>query len=73
MKEFYIKITDAEVYINDELCEFAYDINRDNKEDDLNEKAILALANRMGYEATYLFEGMADRLHAILNETKEEF
>ena len=68
MKEFNIKITDSEVYINDELHEFAYDMDKDDKEDDLNEKAILALANTMGYEAVYLFEEMADRLHRMLDE-----
>jgi hypothetical protein len=73
MKEFHIKITDAEVYINDELCKFAYDMDKNDKEDDLNKKAILALANQMGYEATYLFEEMAGRLHTILDEIEEEF
>jgi hypothetical protein len=73
MKEFYIKITDAEVYINDELCKFTYAMDKDDKEDDLNKKAILALANQMGYEATYLFEEMAGRIHTILDEIEEEF
>lgn len=68
MKEFKIKITDTEVYINDEVCSFTHDMDINNKEDDLNKKAILALANRMGYEAIFLFEGIADRLNDIINE-----
>jgi hypothetical protein len=68
MKKFNIKITDTDVYINDRLCEFACDMDKNDHEDDLNEKAILALANEMGYEAVYLFEEMADRLHKMLEE-----
>ena len=72
MKEFNIKITDTEVYINDELQHFACPMDKENKEDDLNKKAILALADKMGYEATFLFEEMADRLWEMLDEVEEE-
>ena len=68
MKEFNIKITDAEVYINGELQYFSCPMDKDNKEDDLNKKAFVALANEMGYEAQFLFEEMADRLDEMLDE-----
>ena len=42
-----------------------------NKEDDLNKKAILVLANEMGYEATFLFQEMGDRLEEMLDEFEE--
>lgn len=72
MKQFTIKIIDGEVYINDKLCEFAMPMDKENHEDDLNKKAILALADEMGYEAIYLFEEMADRLDEMLDEPYEE-
>ena len=68
MKQFTIKITDANVYINDKLCYFSHKMDKENQEDDLNKKAILALANEMGYEAIFLFEEMADRLDEMLDE-----
>ena len=68
MKQFTIKIIDDEVYINDKLCEFAMPMDKENHEDDLNKKAILALADEMGYEAIFLFEEMADRLDEMLDE-----
>ena len=71
MKEFNIKITDTEVYINDKLYEFSTLMDKENHEDDLNKKALLALADEMGYEATFLFEEMTDRLYEMLDE--EEF
>jgi len=73
MKEFNIKITDNEVYINGKLCECAYPMNKDDHEDDLNQRAILALADEMGYEAVFLFEEMAGRLDEMLDEIEEEF
>ena len=72
MKQFTIKIIDDEVYINDKLCEFAMPMDKENHEDDLNKKAILALADEMGYEAIYLFEEMANRLDEMLDEPYEE-
>ena len=71
MKEFNIKITDTEVYINGKLQHFAAKMDKEDHEDDLNKKAILALADEMGYEATYLFEEMADRLYNMLDEIDE--
>ena len=68
MKEFIIQITDTDVYINDKLCECAMPMDKENHEDDLNKRAILALANEMGYEAIFLFEEMADRLDEMLYE-----
>lgn len=43
-------------------------MDKENHEDDMNKKAILALANEMGYEPTFLFEEMADRLNEMLGE-----
>ena len=72
MKLYTIKITDTDVYINGELQHFAMPMDKENHEDDLNKKAILALAGDMGYEATFLFEEMADRLWEMLDEQDEE-
>lgn len=73
MKEYNIKITDTEIYINGELQHFSCTMDKEDKEDDLNKRAILALANQMGYEATFLFEEMADRLSEMLDEIDEEY
>ena len=72
MKEFNIKITDTEIYINGKLCECAHPMDKENHEDDLNKRAILALADVMGYEAIFLFEEMAQRLDEMLDEIDEE-
>ena len=72
MKDFNIKITDANVYIDGELQYFSSKMDKENHEDDLNKKALLALADKMGYEATFLFEEMVDRLYEMLDETEEE-
>ena len=71
MKQFTIKIIYDEVYINDKLCECAMPMDKENHEDDLNKRAILALANEMGYEAIFLFEEMADRLDEMLDELED--
>lgn len=68
MKQFTIKIIDDEVYINDQLQYFSCDMDKENKDDDLNKKALLALAGEMGYEAIFLFEEMAYRLDEMLDE-----
>ena len=68
MKKFVIEITDNDVYINGELHTFAMPMDKVYQEDDLNKKAIVALANEMGYEPVYLFEEMADRLDGMLDE-----
>lgn len=68
MKEWNIKIIDNKVYINNQLCECALPMDKENHEDDLNKRAILALADKMGYEAVFLFEEMADRLEEMLDE-----
>ena len=47
---------------------FECKMDKENHEDDMNKKAILALANEMGYEPTFLFEEMADRLNEMLGE-----
>lgn len=72
MKEFNIKITDTDIYINGELQYFSCPMDKENKEDDLNKKAILALADEMGYEAQFLFEEIAQRLEEILDEIDDE-
>lgn len=68
MKQFTIKIIDNNVYINDRLCEFVMPMDKENLEDDLNKKALVALADKMGYEARFLFEEMAYRLDEMLDE-----
>lgn len=72
MKEFTIKITDTDVYINDQLQYFSCDMDKENKDDDLNKKALVALADEMGYEAIFLFEEIAYRLDEMLDELDEE-
>ena len=62
MKEWNIKITDTEVYINGKLQYFSCPMDKENHEDDLNKKAIFALADKMGYEAQFLFEEMLDEI-----------
>ena len=43
-------------------------MDKEDNKVDMDKKAILALAGEMGYEATYLFEEMADRLHEMLDD-----
>ena len=71
MKKFTIEITDTDVFVNGKLYEFANKMDKENHEDDMNKKAIVALANEKGYEPVFLFEEMADRLDEMLDE--EEF
>ena len=71
MKKFTIEITDTDVYINGKLHEFARRMDKENRKDDMNKRAIVALANEMGYEPVFLFEEIADRLDEMLDE--EEF
>ena len=47
-------------------------MDKENHEDDLNKKAIVALANEMGYETTFLLEEMADRMWEMLDELDED-
>jgi hypothetical protein len=56
MKKFIIEITDSDVYINGRLMHFDMKMDKENEEDDLNKKAIVALGNEMGYESIFLFE-----------------
>lgn len=46
-------------------------MDKGNHKDDMNKRAIVALANEMGYEPVFLFEEMVDRLDEMLDE--EEF
>ena len=68
MKQFTIKIIDNDVYVNDKLCEFEMPMDKENFEDDLNKKALVALADEMGYEARFLFEEIASQLDEMLDE-----
>lgn len=72
MKEFNIKITDTDIYVNGQLHKYSCPIDKENKEDDLNKKAILALADEMGYEGIYLFQEMSDRLEDMLDEEYDD-
>lgn len=65
MKKFTIEITDTDVYINGCLHLFGCKMDKENHEDDMNKKAILALAHEMDYEPVSLFEAMVDRLNEI--------
>ena len=68
MKQFTIKIIDNDVYVNDKLCEFEMPMDKENFEDDLNKKALVALADEMGYEVRFLFEEIAHQLDEMLDE-----
>ena len=68
MKQYTIKIINDDVYINNEFCRCDYPMNKENKEDDLNKRVILSLANKMGYEPIFLFEEMVDRLDEMTDE-----
>ena len=72
MKEWNIKITDTDVYINGERRCCAMPMDKEDKDIDLDKRALLALAVEMGYEATFLFEEIADRLHEMLDEINDE-
>ena len=73
MKEWNIKITDkGDIYINDKICGFDCDMDKEDHEVDLDKKAILALADEMGYEAQFLFEEMAQRLEEMLDEIEDD-
>jgi hypothetical protein len=63
MKEFVIRVENKDVYINNKLYQFDYQLDSD-PEDDLNEKVILALAISMGYRDHYLFEELSKKLFA---------
>lgn len=65
-----IEITDSNVLINGNLHTFEREMNKESREDDMNEKAILALANEMGFEPIPLFEEMAGRLYEMLDESE---
>ena len=65
MKKFIIEITDNDVHINGRLHLFGCKMDKENHEDDMNKKAILALANEMNYEPAPLFEALVDRLGEI--------
>ena len=68
MKKFTIEITDTDVFVNGKLYEFANKMDKENHEADMNKRAIVALANEMGYEPVFLFEEMVDRLDEMLDE-----
>ena len=68
MKQFIIQINGTDVYINGTRHYFSNKMDKENAEDDLNKKVLVALANEMGYEATFLFEEMTDRLNEMLDE-----
>lgn len=72
MKQYVIRVTETDVYVNDKLCECEIPMDKESHEDDLNKRAILALANEMGYEAVFLFEEMASRLDEMLDELDED-
>ena len=67
MKEFTIKITDIDVYINDKR-HLVETMDQEDTKVNMDKKALVALADEMGYEAVFLFEEMVDRLYEMLDE-----
>ena len=72
-KKFVIEITDTDVFVNGEKQFFALPMDKEDREVDLDKKALLALAGEMNYEATYLFYEMADRLEEMLDEIDDDW
>ena len=69
MIEYTVRISDnGEIYVNGELHDFDNCMDTSDKEDDLNEKALVALADAMGYEVTVLFDEMSSRLWELDGE-----
>ena len=68
IKSFNIEINNTHVTINGKRHYFMDDMDKANKEDDMNKKVLVALACEMGYEPVFLFEEMADRLDEMLDE-----
>lgn len=66
--EYKITITETSVIINDKPHFFGCVLDKDDKIVDLNKKALLALADEMGYEPQFLFEEIADRLEEMIYE-----
>lgn len=50
MRKFVIEIADSNVWINGNLHTCGCEMDEDSREDDINKKAILTLANEMDYE-----------------------
>lgn len=65
MKKFTIEITDTDIYINGHLHLFGCKMDKENHEDDMNKRVILALVHEMDYEPAPLFEALVDRLNEI--------
>ena len=65
MKKFTIEIINTDVYINGHLYTFGCKMDEENYDDDMNKKAIFALAQEMNYEPASLFEELVDRLGEI--------
>jgi hypothetical protein len=72
MKKYVIEITDANVYINGQRHDFDAKMDKQEQVDDLNKKALLALACEMKYEPVFLFEEMVDRLYEMVDELDED-
>lgn len=72
MREYVIRITDdGDVFLNGIKCYCSLPMDKEDDKIDVDKRALLALADEMGYEATFLFQEMADRLEEMLDE--EEF
>ena len=67
MKEFTIKITDTDVYINGKR-HLVETMDKEDAKVNMDKKALVALADEMGYETVFLFEEMADRFSEMLDE-----
>ena len=73
MREYVISITDdGDVFLNGTQCYCILPMDKENDKIDADKRALLALADKMGYETTYLFYEMGDRLEEILDEIDRE-
>lgn len=69
MKEYVIRITDdGDVFVNGTQCYCSLPMDKEDDKTDADKRALLSLADEMGYEATFLFQEMADRLEEMLDE-----
>lgn len=71
MKEFNIKITDTDVYINGKLQYCSCPMDKENHEDDLNKRALLALADVM--QSSCLKKWHRDSMRCLMKLMRRTF
>ena len=73
MREYVIRITDdGDVFLNGIQCYCTLPMDNEDDKIDADKRALLALTNKMGYEAADLFYEMGDRLEEMLDEIDQE-